>query len=175
MKRIRTPIFTLLILITASFSTLSANGQDEPRDSTTPVAVDIPNVQFLVYRVEDPYSGTITYPTTLDRDSRYIGTEVAIVNNGDYPVNTSWSSIRLRDSEGRDYAGGAVSGTDPQMRTKELANGETNRGWVWFAVPADAEITTILYVPPATEIRVTWDEAPRTLRSSATPIATPEP
>jgi len=164
----------LLIFLAGMFWTFTASGQDDPSNSTIPVTADIPNIQFLVYRVEDPYTGTITYPTTLNPDYRYIGAEVAIVNNGDYPVNAVWSSIRLRDSEGRDYAGGAVSGTDLPMRTRELQNGEVNRGWVWFAVPQDAEITTILYVPPATEIHVDWNDAPRPLRSSATPVATPE-
>jgi hypothetical protein len=175
MKRTRIPVIMLVLTLAGAFWTFTARGQTGPDDSTVPVTADIPSIQLLVYRVEDPYTGTITNPATLDPNARYIGVEVAIVNNGDYPVSTAWSSIRLRDSLGRDYAGGSVRGTDEPLRGRELANGETNRGWVWFAVPADAEITTILYVPPATEIRIVWNEVPHILRSPATPLATPQP
>lgn len=174
-KTTRTPIILFLTLLASLSFTFAASGQVETSDSATPVVAEIPDIQFIVYRVEDPYSGTITYPAALDPNSRYIGVEVAIVNNGENPVNTIWTSVRLRDSEGRDYAGGSASGTDLPMRTRELASGEVNRGWVWFAVPKDAEITLIYLIPPATEIRVNWDDAPRPPRDSATPAATPMP
>jgi hypothetical protein len=164
--------FLAVVLMVAFSTTVVAMRQDEP--SPQAVVAESPRFELVVYQVQDPYAGTITSPAELDPAMRYIGAEVAIVNKGDVPLTTGRSYVRLRDVEGRDYLATAI-GTETALQNRVISNGEQVRGWVWFPVPVDAEISHIYLVPSAIEVVMPWEDAPVNLPGAATPDdASPE-
>ena len=113
-----------------------------------------PAWRFAVSIFEDPYRGTITSPTSSPAGTRFVGAEVIITNDSDQPLEFRSSSVRLRDTQGFQYAAGTVTGTEPRLVSQNLPNSERTRGWVWFMVPADAKLTEVAFDGPPPSFRV---------------------
>jgi hypothetical protein len=151
---------TFVGLIVICLSLAAATAITAQEDETSPVRVDAPDWQFVVYQVQDPYAGTITTPVEPAPDTRYIGIEVAVVNRSDIPLGIALVNVRLRDVSGREYMGGSVFGVDTRLNNRSLGPNERARGWVWFSVSASTEIAQIVFLGPTPEFRLPFSEAP---------------
>ena len=60
----------------------------------------------------------------------------------------------MRDTQGFQYAAGDVTGTEPRLVSQNLPDSERTRGWVWFMVPENAELTEIAFDGPPPSFRV---------------------
>lgn len=114
-----------------------------------------PAWRFAVSIYEDPYRGTITSPTSSPAGTRFIGAEVIITNESDQPLEFRSNAVRLRDSQGFQYAAGDVLGTEPRLVSQNLPNKERTRGWVWFMVPVETKLTELEFDGPSPTFRVT--------------------
>ena len=110
---------------------------------------------LTLFAYQDPYPGQIQQPATPPAGTRYVAAEVAVDNASDQPLNFSPAEIRLRDAAGTEYRGGTAVGTEPFLSVRNLNGGERSRGWVWFTVPADADLVELVYVGPPPVFRVT--------------------
>jgi hypothetical protein len=113
-----------------------------------------PAWRFAVSIYEDPYRGTVTSPTSSPAGTRFVGAEVIITNDSDQPLEFRSNSVRLRDTQGFQYAAGDVTGTEPRLVSQNLPSNERTRGWVWFMVPIDTQLTEIAFDGPPPSFRV---------------------
>lgn len=110
-----------------------------------------PDWTFVSHRFQDPYLGTITFPTELPPGHRVAAAEVEVVNESSQPLVFTPYVVRLRVADGASYQGGSVFGLEPPLEGRALEGGERTRGWVWFAVPSEAEPVELVLVPQAPE------------------------
>ena len=157
-------ICALLLSVMAGAGVRAASQPD-----TDGVSVSLPDVEFVVYQFQDPYQGLITQPAEPDAQKRYVGAEVAVINHSYFPVSVNLNNIRIRDSDGNEYSAGSVLGEDIRLNARTLAELDLARGWVWFALPLDAQIDQIVFIPSGFEMRISSDQ----LSIDATPVATP--
>lgn len=120
--------------------------------------VEAPAWAFLLHEVQDPYAGEIQAPSEPPAGTRYVATEVEIVNDSDQSLNVTPLDVRLRDEAGVEYRGGGAIGEEPTINPRSLNPGELSRGWVWFIVPAEAGLVEVVYVAPAPQFRVPLSE-----------------
>ncbi len=128
------------------------------QDTVTPTSgssvVSGPAWNFIVFTIHDPYTGRVIRPETPPQGTRYVAAEVAIANASEQSLHLwSLSLVRLRDRSGFEYEAGSTLGTKPRLSTQNLATGEQARGWVWFTVPVDAQLTELVFIGPAPEFR----------------------
>lgn len=135
------------------------------------VSVKLPDIEFVVYQVQDPYHGVISQPAKLDPEKRYVGAEISIVNRSHFPVSVSLNNVRLRDADGQEYAAGGVLGEDIRLNGRTLAELDLARGWVWFALPLDAQIAQIVFIPSTLEMRIPAEQLPLEASPAASPAA----
>lgn len=107
-----------------------------------------------VLTLQDPYPGQIQAPESPPARVRFIAAEVVIDNASDQALDFTPADIRLVDSTGVEYRGGAAAGTEPFLGVRNLNGGDRSRGWVWFMVPETAEIAELIYVAPAPLFRI---------------------
>src|SRR5215213_4332740 len=116
---------------------------------------EMPHWVFTIQVFQDPYAGELTRPAEPEPGVRYVAAEVVIENQSDQPLEFTASDVRLRDEQGVEYAvSSGVVGEEPKLVSQNLPDGERTRGWVWFAVPQDAAITEVRFVPPPPQLRV---------------------
>ena len=122
-----------------------------------------PNWSFAALQAQDPYAGSVESgapQVTADAGAtpiaaaRVVGFEVEVDNSSDQPLDFSPSDVRLRLADGVEYRGGVTIGAEPRISSRMLNPGERSRGWVWFAVPGDAELLELVYVAPPPELRI---------------------
>jgi hypothetical protein len=131
-----------------------ASAQATPEAATEPVEVTMPDWRFTFLTAADPYEGEITRPSAVPEGLRIVAYEVMLANMSEQFMDFAVRDIRIRDIDGVEYRGGDYQGTEPRMISQNLPNGERARGWVWFGVPVDAEISTILFVAPPPLLRI---------------------
>jgi hypothetical protein len=103
---------------------------------------------------QDPYPGQIQAPENPPEGVRFIATEVVIDNASDQAMAFTPADIRLVDSTGVEYRGGAAAGTEPFLGVRNLNGGDRSRGWVWFMVPESVVIAEFIYVAPTPLFRI---------------------
>ena len=113
-----------------------------------------PAWRFAVSVFEDPYRGTVTFPAEASPDTRYVGVEVVITNDSDQPLEFRVPNVRLLDSRGFNYPAGDVTGTEPRLVSQNLPDLERTRGWVWFMVPTDTQVASIVLEGPSPTFRI---------------------
>lgn len=113
-----------------------------------------PDWVFTVHDFQDPFIGTVDFPEEQDPALRYIAADIQIDNASNQALPFSTGDIRLRDESGIEYRTGGFAGTAPSLDSRTLNPGERARGWIWFAVPADAEIVQLVFIGPEPEFRV---------------------
>lgn len=122
-----------------------------------PVEVSMPDWRFSLMAAMDPYEGEITRPTVIPEGIRVVAYEVMLSNQSEQFMDFALRDIRIRDVDGIEYRADDYQGTEPRMMSQNLPDGERARGWVWFGVPQDAEISTILFVAPPPLLRISLD------------------
>ena len=140
---------------------LAIGGQQTATPTPGSQLVSGPTWNFILFTFQDPFTGQVTRPETPPPGTRYVAADVAIDNASDQSLNF-WTlgAVRLRDSAGVEYEAGSTVGTEPRLSTQNLAGGERARGWVWFTVPADARLTTLVFIGPAPEFRFSLSSNP---------------
>lgn len=124
----------------------------------TPVGeATAPQWAVIVATLQDPYAGEIQAPSDPPSGVRFVAAEVVIDNGSSQALNFTPADIRLVDASGIEYRGGAAAGTEPFLGVRNLNGGDRSRGWVWFIVPEDAEITELVYVAPPPLFRIPLD------------------
>ena len=62
--------------------------------------------------------------------------------------------VRLRDRAGYEYRAGNTFGDAPALDGRTLNPGERARGWVWFAVSTESEISELLLIPSSPQFLI---------------------
>ena len=151
MKR---PVSVMAVLVLIGLAIAASSGSAQQANDDGSFSATIPEVTLTVYRYEDPYQGNLISPEEPDPARRYIGIDIGVKNFSSFPVQLPTSSIRLRDELGQEYQPGGATGDDLRLNGRTLAALDQARGWVWFSVPADAQIVQIVYIPSTLEIRI---------------------
>ena len=135
-----------------------AQGEDgatpEPSADDAVGRATAPAWSVSVAALHDPYPGQIQAPESPPAGVRFIATEVVIENASDQALDFTPADIRLVDSTGIEYRGGAAAGTEPFLGVRNLNGGDRSRGWVWFMVPENAVIAELIYVAPTPLFRI---------------------
>jgi hypothetical protein len=130
----------------------------------TPSAQEVGTAQapawsFTVTQYHDPWGGAVSRPETPPAGTRYIGAEVVIRNDSEDPMEYTTRDIFLRSIDGVQYPAGEVTSDDvPALVNQNLPDQERARGWVWFAVRQEDEITSVQFVGPSPVFRVRLPE-----------------
>ena len=120
------------------------------QEAATPLGeVTAPPWVFIVYVLQDPYTGTVLRPAEPMAGMRYIGAEVEVRNDSQDPLNVTSSSVRIRDTDGYEYIPGTVAGSEPLLANLNLGTSERIRGWIWFAVPEASVLDDIAFLAPS--------------------------
>lgn len=132
-----------------------ASASQATQQSDEPIArVESPAWSFVLHELQDPYDGEIQAPEEPPPGTRYVATEVEIINDADQALNFTPLDIRLRDEAGVEYRGGVAIGAEPTINPRSLNPGERSRGWTWFIVPEDVQLVEAVYVAPPPQFRV---------------------
>ncbi len=135
--------------------TYSVSAQEGTAETQGPYEqVDAPTWAFVLHEFQDPYPGEIQAPAEPPAGTRYIASEVEIINDSDQALNVTPLDVRIRDEAGVEYRGGSALGQEPTINPRSLNPGELSRGWVWFIVPADSGLAEVVYVAPSPQFRV---------------------
>jgi hypothetical protein len=126
----------------------------EPSSDDAVGSATAPAWTVSVAALQDPYPGQIQAPENPPAGVRFIATEVVIDNASDQAMAFTPADIRLVDSTGIEYRGGAAAGTEPFLGVRNLNGGDRSRGWVWFMVPESAQIAELIYVAPTPLFRI---------------------
>lgn len=113
-----------------------------------------PSWLFVVHALQDPYEGDIVRPEEPEPGTRYVAAQVALRNESVEPLNAVAGGVRLVDEDGFEYLPGTVFGTEPRLPTLNMPPGFRVRGWVWYVVPEDAQLSELIYVPPPPRLAV---------------------
>jgi hypothetical protein len=130
----------------------------------TPAAEELgraeaPAWSFAVALYQDPWEGAVARPDTPPEGTRYIGAQVVIRNDSDSPMEYTTRDIFLRSVDGILYPAGEVTSDDvPALVNQNLPDGERARGWVWFAVRQEDEISEVRFEGPSPVFRVRLPE-----------------
>lgn len=118
------------------------------------VEVSMPDWRFSLVDRQDPFDGELTKPDVLPPNTRVVAYQIVLTNMSDQPMEFTLSDIRIRDIDGVEYRAGEYQGTEPRIVSQNLPDGERTRGWVWFGVPEDVEVTSIVFVAPPPVLRI---------------------
>jgi hypothetical protein len=148
-------------LIVAGTAPLAASAQQSD-DTATPTTGEevtlgeatMPEWRFVVLEVQDPYTGTLTRPDGLAASTRVVALHVILSNESDQPLEFTVTDFRLRDSQGSEYRAGEYLGTEPRIVSQNLPDGERTRGWVWFGIPEDAQVASLVFIAPPPVLQV---------------------
>ena len=169
--------------VTRSF----ASGSPSPVPSETPVAsFDAPDWTIAILSFLDPYPRPLKTPASPYPDMpqvRYIGLEVLFENKSTLPLDLRPTDIHLHDRDGFDYTpASGVAGVEPRLQGQTIPPGRRARGWLWYAVPIDAELDELRVDAPPAElsqslagISIPPSERTATPVVSATPTARETP
>jgi len=149
MRRIAVMVLVLLSMVVVG---TSVSGQEGSVTATSPTW------GLVVHGLYDPYTGELAKPAEPPPGKRIVGAEVEIINDGPGALSYAANPITLRDAAGMDYPGGQVVGREPGLRPRTLGPGEHARGWVWYAVPADAQLAELVLVVTPAETRLPLDQ-----------------
>jgi hypothetical protein len=146
----------LVSLGVVGLATLSSRSASAQQAGATPAASDdseigrssMPDWQFSAVSLSDPYTGTMTKPTGLPAEARVVSLQVILTNASDQPLEFSVTDVRLRDANGSEYRAGEYLGTEPRLVSQNLPSGERTRGWVWFGVPDNVDLASIVFSAP---------------------------
>lgn len=160
----------IVALSAAGFAAVWAPGVLARQDPATPATPTTPNVppttgsllgeasmpdwRFAAVNLSDPYEGTLTKPAGVSGGVRVVALEVSLANESDQPFEFSITDIRLRDTDGIEYRAGDYLGTNPRLVSQNLPNGEITRGWVWFGIPEESSLASIVFVAPPPTLRI---------------------
>jgi hypothetical protein len=154
--------------------------------------------QPIAYVMEDGSSGAVTVEVTdpfteylpdypPEAGTRFVGLDVAFENVGSAPYEADPYDVMLRDADGMIYTNSFINRPEdavmPLLEAQTMAPGNRISGFASFIVPADAQITEVLYWPESGRNIVLADlqgGGPAPSISSApaatpAPVATPEP
>jgi hypothetical protein len=152
------------LMLTAKDGALIARGATTPAADSTATAVatgsstrktqvDAPAWSFALNSLDDPFTGKLVFPK-VSADNRVVRAEVIVINASDQPLDVQIAKVHLVDTEGIEYSAGNAQGSDPSLVSQTLPNGERSRGFVWFVIPADAELAQIKFIAPAPQLRI---------------------
>jgi hypothetical protein len=133
---------------------LAQGATPEPSADDAVGRATAPAWSVRVATLQDPYPGQIQAPENPPPGVRFIATEVVIDNASDQAMAFTPADIRLVDSTGIEYRGGAAAGTEPFLGVRNLNGGDRSRGWVWFMVPESAVLAELIYVAPTPLFRI---------------------
>ncbi len=123
------------------------------RERGGPLAVAAPpSWTFGVYRFEDPYAGDIQQPEI--PGTRVVGAEVEVINRSNQSLTLYLNNLRLRTGNDVTHPAGIIIGNPegqnrltPKLVERVVEAGDSVRGWVWWRVPADAELLEVDFFP----------------------------
>jgi hypothetical protein len=118
------------------------------------IEVTMPDWRFSLIDTVDPYVGELTKPQGVPAGFRVIGCQVVLMNMSDQPMDFSLRDIRARDADGVEYQGGDFVGTEPDVVSQNLPDGERARGWVWFGIPEATELASLVFLAPRPILRI---------------------
>jgi len=160
-RTLRSRRSAIVALGAAGLAAVWAPGVFASQDAATPAPdgdtlgeASMPDWRFAAINLRDPYEGTLTKPTGVSAGIRVVAFEVSLANQSDQPLEFSIANIRLRDSDGVEYRAGDYLGTDPRLVSQNLPNGEITRGWIWFGVPEETSLASIVFVAPPPTLRI---------------------
>ena len=110
-----------------------------------------PDWSFTVYTVRDPYELPEASTLVVPPGTHYFATEVEINNASNQPLSFAASQIRLRATDGLEYTAGGAAGPETTLKARVLPPGDLTRGWLWFNVPDDAELTKLVFIAQSPE------------------------
>ena len=127
---------------------------DSARQAKMPGQIEMPKWVLVVHEFQDPYLRRIISPAQLAPGTRYIGAHVEVRNDSSLPLAVTTGQMRLRMIDGTHYQAGAagVYGEDPRLFEINTLPGERVRGWVYFAVPQEAELVGFVYAVSAPQL-----------------------
>lgn len=120
--------------------------------------VGAPAWSFTVHDYQDPYSGEVTRPEEPQPGTRYIGADVQIDNESDQLLSFERDKVRLYDDSGYEYKAGNTFGDAPALDGRTLNPGERARGWVWYTVSEESQISELVFFASSPQFRVPIDE-----------------
>ncbi len=157
------------VALTGSGLTLASQGNEHAagaavRQEASPASAGIygttrgPAWTFTIHDYQDPYSGEVTRPEEPPPGTRYVGADVQIDNEIDNQTNQvlifDRDDVRLRDQAGYEYRAGFTFGDAPAFDGRTLNPGERARGWVWFTVSTESEITEMIFLPSSPQFLI---------------------
>ena len=133
----------------------TAQDQQTPVTGAVVARLTPPAWTFTVHDYQDPYAGEVVIePEEIPPGTRYVAADVEIDNASDQGLGFSASAVRVRDAEGFEYRPVLRLGIEPELGERTLNPGERARGWVWFAVPVDGELTQMVFYGATPEFRL---------------------
>src|SRR4051812_15332980 len=99
MRRI---VVGMLVLLSVLAMSTQVQGQEGTVISTSPTW------GLLLHGLYDPYTGKLSKPAAPPPETRIVGVDVEIVNDGPGSLTLGTNPIILRDAAGVDYPGGQV-------------------------------------------------------------------
>lgn len=143
------------LMATTSNAAMASQAQSTPvTGGAEPIEVMMPDWRFSLIETVDPYVGELTKPQGVPAGLRVVGCQVVLTNMSDQPMDFSLRDIRARDADGVEYQAGDYVGTEPDIVSQNLPNGERTRGWVWFGIPEATQIASIVFLAPRPVLRV---------------------
>lgn len=122
-----------------------------PRSDDAIARIAPPEWSFIVYAIQDPYELPEASTLVVPPGTHYFATEVEIDNASDQPLSFATSQIRLRATDGLEFTSGAAAGPETTLKARVLPPGDKTRGWLWFNVPDDAELTDLVFIAQSPE------------------------
>lgn len=145
----------LSLMATTGNAAMASQAESTPvtGDSGT-IEVMMPDWRFSLIETVDPYVGELTKPQGVPAGLRVVGCQIVLTNMSDQPMDFSIRDIRARDADGVEYPAGDYVGTEPDIVSQNLPNGERTRGWVWFGIPETTQIASIVFLAPRPVLRI---------------------
>lgn len=117
-----------------------------PQGDGDAVRIAPPDWAFVVHRIEDPYELPEGSTLVVPPGTSYLAAEVEIDNASNQPLAFAVAQIRLRASDGVEYLPGRAAGPETTLNGRVIPPGEQSRGWLWFNVPEDVELTELVFI-----------------------------
>ena len=142
--------------------TAEGTPEAEAADATPAIEINreatMPDWRFTVISLNDPYGGTLSNVDAVPAGTRVVAAQVILSNHSNIPMEVDSSDVRLRDIDGIEYRPGEFVGEEPRLVSQILPDGERTRGWVWFGIPANTTISSLIFLAPRPTLRVRIDE-----------------
>ena len=143
--------------------TPAATPEGTPQVEQDAVRIAPPDWSFIVHRLDDPYELPEGSTLVVPPGTAYVGAEVEIDNASEQALSFAVSQIRLRASDGVEYLPGRAAGPEPTLNGRVIPPGEQSRGFLWYNVPEDVELTELVYIAqnPEFSLSLVPDRPPR--------------